>query len=131
MSSLRFLVRAMPGPSGLTRGARRFLLTALLSAGTAVGLSAGPAWAQPGGVTVRAGGEEATVIADQLQQVGGATDLLIAIGNVEIIRGPTRLRVTPAGPDARLPRMSPAGHRTPRPLREPYVHHPHPGPGAR
>jgi LPS-assembly protein len=91
MSSLRFLVRAMPGPSGLTRGARRLLLTALLSAGTAVGLSAGPAWAQPGGVTVRAGGEEATVIADQLQQVGGATDLLIAIGNVEIIRGPTRL----------------------------------------
>ena len=91
MSSLRFLVRAMPGPSGLARGARRLLLTALLSAGTAVGLSAGPAWAQPGGVTVRAGGEEATVIADQLQQVGGATDLLIAIGNVEIIRGPTRL----------------------------------------
>jgi LPS-assembly protein len=91
MSSLRFRVRAMPGPSGLTRGARRLLLTALLSAGTAVGLSAGPALAQPGGVTVRAGGEEATVIADQLQQVGGATDLLIAIGNVEIIRGPTRL----------------------------------------
>ncbi len=29
--------------------------------------------------------------ADQLQQVGGATDLLIAIGNVEIIRGQTRL----------------------------------------
>ena len=91
MSSLRFLVRAMPGPSGLTRGARRLLLTALLSAGTAVGLSAGPAWAQPGGVTVRAGGEEATVIADQLQQVGGATDLLIAVGNVEITRGQTRL----------------------------------------
>ena len=91
MSSLRFPVRAMPGPSGLTRGARRLLLTVLLSAGPAVGLSAGPAWAQPGGVTVRAGGEEATVIADQLQQVGGATDLLIAVGNVEIIRGPTRL----------------------------------------
>ena len=31
------------------------------------------------------------MIADQLQQVGGATDLLIATGNVEIIRGATRL----------------------------------------
>ncbi len=56
-----------------------------------MGLPAGPAWAQPGGMTVRAGGEEATVVADQLQQVGGATDLLIAISNVEITRGQTRL----------------------------------------
>ena len=81
----------MPGPSGLSRGARTLLLAALLSAGVSTGLHAGPAWAQPGGVTVRAGGEEATVVADQLQQVGGATDLLIAVGNVEITRGQTRL----------------------------------------
>jgi LPS-assembly protein len=81
----------MPGPSGLTRSARTLFLAALLSAGVSAGLHAGPAWAQPGGVTVRAGGEEATVVADQIQQVGGATDLLIAVGNVEITRGPTRL----------------------------------------
>jgi LPS-assembly protein len=85
----------MPGPSGRTRGVRMILLVgplaALLSAGASVGLHAGPVWAQPGGVTVRAGGEEATVVADQLQQVGGATDLLIAVGNVEITRGRTRL----------------------------------------
>jgi lipopolysaccharide assembly outer membrane protein LptD (OstA) len=32
-----------------------------------------------------------TVVADQLQQVGGATDLTIAAGNVEITRGQSRL----------------------------------------
>ena len=85
----------MPGPSARARGARMILLVgllaALLSAGASMGFPAGPVWAQPGGVTVRAGGEEATVVADQLQQVGGATDLLIAVGNVEITRGQTRL----------------------------------------
>lgn len=80
----------MPGPNGLARGARTLLFAALLSAAVST-LHAGPAWAQPGGVTVRAGGEEATVVADQIQQVGGATDLLIAVGNVEITRGGTRL----------------------------------------
>lgn len=88
-------LRSIPGPGGPARGARMFLLVgllaALLSAGAAMGLPAGPAWAQPGGVTVRVGGEEATVVADQIQQVGGATDLLIAIGNVEITQGPIRL----------------------------------------
>jgi LPS-assembly protein len=61
-------------------------------------LGAGPVWAQPaspgsrpGGVTIPAGEEQATVVADQMQQVGGATDLMIAIGNVEITRGQTRL----------------------------------------
>ena len=72
-------------------GPRGLLLAALLSAGAVIAPGAGPARAQSGVATVRAGGEEATVIADQLQQVGGATDLLIAIGNVEIIRGQTRL----------------------------------------
>ncbi len=91
MSAPRPLARSMSAPSGLGRGARMVLLATLLVAGACIGLAAGPAWAQPGGVKVRAGGEEATVIADQLQQVGGATDLLIAIGNVEIIRGQTRL----------------------------------------
>jgi LPS-assembly protein len=43
------------------------------------------------GVTVGAGGEQASVVADQIQQVGGATDLLIAVGNVEITRGQSRL----------------------------------------
>jgi LPS-assembly protein len=81
----------MPGPSGRARAVRTLLLAALLSAGTSMGFPTGPVWAQPGGVTVRAGGEEATVVADQLQQVGGATDLLIAVGNVEITRGQTRL----------------------------------------
>ncbi len=61
-------------------------------------LGAGPVWAQPaslgsppGGVTIPAGGEQATVVADQMQQLGGVTDLMIAIGNVEITRGQTRL----------------------------------------
>jgi lipopolysaccharide assembly outer membrane protein LptD (OstA) len=30
-------------------------------------------------------------VADQMQQVGGATHLMIAVGNVEITRGQTRL----------------------------------------
>jgi LPS-assembly protein len=37
------------------------------------------------------GGGEVSVVADQMQQVGGATNLLIATGNVEIVRGMTRL----------------------------------------
>jgi len=36
-------------------------------------------------------GVEVSVIADQMQQVGGTTNLLIATGNVEIVRGVTRL----------------------------------------
>jgi LPS-assembly protein len=61
-------------------------------------LGGGPVRAQPaalappaGAVTIPAGEEQATVVADQMQQVGGATDLMIAIGNVEITRGQTRL----------------------------------------
>ncbi|HTI52587.1 MAG TPA: LPS assembly protein LptD [Verrucomicrobiae bacterium] len=72
---------------------RLVLLTALAS----VWLGAPPGWAQRsagapnGGVTVSAGGEEASVVADQIQQVGGTSDLLIAVGNVEITRGQSRL----------------------------------------
>ena len=61
-------------------------------------LGGGPVGAQPaaqappaGAVTIPAGEEQATVVADQMQQVGGAADLMIAIGNVEITRGQTRL----------------------------------------
>ena len=61
-------------------------------------LGAGPSWAQPatlappaGAVTIPAGEEQATVLADQILQVGGPTDLMIAVGNVEITRGQSRL----------------------------------------
>ena len=65
-----------------------FLLLGLVS----VGLGPAPGWAQPaGGVRVGSGPEEATVVADQIQQVGGSQDLLIAVGNVEIVRGQSRL----------------------------------------
>lgn len=84
MSAPRFPLRSMSGPKGL-------LLAVLFSVEAVMGAGAGSVWAQPGVATIRAGGEEATVIADQLQQVGGSSDLLIAIGNVEIIRGQTRL----------------------------------------
>ncbi|MGH7403246.1 MAG: LPS-assembly protein LptD, partial [Candidatus Rokuibacteriota bacterium] len=80
-------LHSMPGPRGRSRGARTLALAAVVS----LGLGAAPGWAQPGGVTVRAGGEEATVVADQMQQVGGSTDLLIAVGNVEITQGQSRL----------------------------------------
>jgi LPS-assembly protein len=57
-----------------------------------------PGWAQPaapasraGAVTIPAGEDQATVVADQIQQVGGATDLMIAVGDVEITRGQSRL----------------------------------------
>jgi LPS-assembly protein len=80
----------MCGPRRLARLALLFL-SALVS----IGIGVAPGWGQPaspaGGVTVRAGGEEASVVADQIQQVGGSSDLLIAIGNVEITRGQSRL----------------------------------------
>ena len=67
------------------------LLAVLLVAGASAGLHTGPAWAQLRSMTVRAGAGEATVVADQIEQVGGATDLLVAVGNVEIILGQARL----------------------------------------
>jgi LPS-assembly protein len=36
-------------------------------------------------------GGEVSIVADQIQQVGGTTNLLVATGNVEIVRGATRL----------------------------------------
>ena len=87
MPPLASIARSLRGPDGLAFPARPLLLVVLLLAG----LGPVPAGAQPGSVTVSAGGEEATVVADEIQQVGGATDLLIAVGNVEITRGQSRL----------------------------------------
>ncbi len=42
-------------------------------------------------IVLREAGQETTIVADQLQQVGGPSDLLIAIGNVEITQGASRL----------------------------------------
>ena len=92
MSPFSPAVRSMRGPKGPARLPRSLLLSALVS----VWLGGAPGWAQPaappgGGLSIGAGGEQATVVADQIQQVGGAADLLIATGNVEITRGQSRL----------------------------------------
>ena len=87
MPPLASIARSLRGPDRFAHRARLLLLAALLLAG----LGPLPAWAQPGSVRVSAGGEEAVVIADEIQQMGGATDLLIAVGNVEITRGQSRL----------------------------------------
>ena len=50
-----------------------------------------PACAQTQSLSIQAGDQEATILADQIQQVGGANQLLIAVGNVEITHGRTRL----------------------------------------
>jgi len=61
-------------------------------------LGAGPGWAQPvspaprpGGIAIGTGEEQATVLADQILQLGGPNDLMIAVGDVEITRGQSRL----------------------------------------
>ncbi len=60
-------------------------------------LASGPAHAQAPAaparppVSVPQEGGEVNVLADQIQQVGGPGNLLIAIGNVELTRGATRL----------------------------------------
>jgi lipopolysaccharide assembly outer membrane protein LptD (OstA) len=42
-------------------------------------------------VIIQEGGQETTILADQIQQVGGPSNLLIAVGNVEITQGTNRL----------------------------------------
>ena len=70
----------------------KLVASALAAIALSLVLGTPPAWPQPKGpVTIRAGGQEATVLADQLQQVGGANELLIAVGNVEITQGQSRL----------------------------------------
>jgi LPS-assembly protein len=46
---------------------------------------------RPEAVRIQQNGGEVSVVADQIQQVGGATNLLVATGNVEIVRGAARL----------------------------------------
>ncbi len=83
------LAGSMPGVS-TARGLVGLLLAAALLLGPGP-----PAWAQAAPpktpLTVRDGGGETSILADQIQQVGGATNLTIAVGNVEITRGNTRL----------------------------------------
>src|SRR2546428_11370581 len=70
----------------------KLVASALAAIALSLVLGTPPAWSQPKSpVTIRAGGQEATVLADQLQQVGGANELLIAVGNVEITQGQSRL----------------------------------------
>jgi LPS-assembly protein len=65
-------------------------LAALLIAVLLFGAPA--AWAQARGpVIIGDGGQESSIVADQIQQVGGPNDLLVATGNVEITQGATRL----------------------------------------
>ena len=76
---------------------RQLALRAVLSLVVAAAFwwRAAPADAQigrvPQPVTVTVGSQEATILADQIQQFGGANELLIASGNVEITQGVNRL----------------------------------------
>jgi LPS-assembly protein len=81
----------MRGRNGPARLARALLLLVIVSAWLAAPAGAQPAAAPGAGVTIGPAGEEATIVADQLQQVGGTSDLMIAVGNVEITRGQSRL----------------------------------------
>ena len=42
-------------------------------------------------MAIRAAGTEVNILADQFERIGGPQNLLIAIGNVELTRGNTRL----------------------------------------
>jgi LPS-assembly protein len=84
---------ARPTPSA-PRLARAALLISVVLSGLAGLLSGAPAaWAQTarGPVIIGDGGQESSIVADQIQQVGGPNDLLVATGNVEITQGATRL----------------------------------------
>jgi LPS-assembly protein len=64
----------------------------LAAATLALLAGAAAAWAQPKApLTIRAGGQEATILADEIRQIGGANELLVAEGNVEITQGESRL----------------------------------------
>jgi len=64
---------------------------ALIAAGLCGFLGAWPARAQQAPLTIPGAGGETNVVADRIQQVGGASDLFVATGNVEITRGNNRL----------------------------------------
>lgn len=73
------------------RPTARFSLLRALALVTCL-VTAPAAWAQPRApVVISNTGQESTIVADQLQQVGGPNDLLVATGNVEITQGATRL----------------------------------------
>ena len=83
---------ARPSPSApAPRATGCLALAVLLIAVLLPGVPA--AWAQAvrGPVTIGDGGQESSIVADQIQQVGGPNDLLVATGNVEITQGATRL----------------------------------------
>ena len=64
---------------GLARGVAALAGAAALS--FAFGVTA--ARSQPKSpVTITAGGQEATILADEIRQIGGANELLVATGNV-------------------------------------------------
>ncbi|MBI2529129.1 MAG: LPS-assembly protein LptD [Candidatus Rokubacteria bacterium] len=68
------------------------LASTLLTLAAALLLTApGPLLAQQSPLTLAGDGGEISILADSIQQVGGTTNLLIAVGNVEITRGATRL----------------------------------------
>jgi LPS-assembly protein len=84
---------ARPGPSARCAVLAALLISAFLS-GSALSLFGVPAaWAQAVRAPVNIGdaGQESSIVADQIQQVGGPNDLLVATGNVEITQGATRL----------------------------------------
>jgi LPS-assembly protein len=64
---------------------------ALVAAGLCGVLGVWPALAQQTPLTIPSAGGETNVVADRIQQVGGASDLFLATGNVEITRGNNRL----------------------------------------
>ncbi len=78
----------MPSPRPRALGIAPLLALILLLATPDASL-AQPA--RPEALRIPQEGGEVSVVADQMQQVGGPTNLLVATGNVEIVRGATRL----------------------------------------
>ena len=81
-SALYLCLRSRLGRSGSA---------ALLAAGLLVLFWPGQARAQQAPLTLPGPGGETNIVADRIQQVGGASDLFLATGNVEITRGTNRL----------------------------------------
>ena len=85
----------LPSPVAPVRSVGHVLWRIRLSfAGLALSVLVGVtmAWAQAKlPLTVQGGAQEATILADHIQQLGGATELMVAEGNVEITQGTTRL----------------------------------------
>jgi hypothetical protein len=100
-SMWRMFAPSVPRAPGACRGRGlplRRIGSALVLVFLLVVVGGGRVGAQPatpvlpaGAVTIPTGEEQATVVADQILQLGGATDLMIAVANVEITRGQSRL----------------------------------------